>query len=86
MTDGLAMRIVLAARPKGKPLETDFRIEKLPIPKPRQKELLLQTRYLSLDPYMRGLMDDKKSYTIKNQHQARYDNSASLFQDDQWPR
>lgn len=64
MTDGLATRIVLAARPKGKPLDTDFRIEKLPIPKPGQKELLLQTRYLSLDPYMRGLMDDKKSYVL----------------------
>ena len=34
MTDGLATRIVLAARPKGKPVDTDFRIEKLPIPKP----------------------------------------------------
>lgn len=63
MSDALATRIVLAARPKGKPVDTDFRLEKLPIPKPGQKELLLQTRYLSLDPYMRGRMDDKKSYT-----------------------
>lgn len=62
MTDKLATRIVLAARPKGKPVDTDFRIEKLPVPAPGKKELLLQTRYLSLDPYMRGRMDDKKSY------------------------
>src|SRR5271168_2997933 len=62
MTDGLATRIVLAARPNGKPRDTDFRIEKLPIPQPGANELLLQTRYLSLDPYMRGRMDDKKSY------------------------
>jgi NADPH-dependent curcumin reductase len=62
MTDKLATRIVLAARPKGKPADTDFRIEKLPIPQPGANELLLQTRYLSLDPYMRGRMDDKKSY------------------------
>jgi NADPH-dependent curcumin reductase len=61
MTDG-ATRIVLAARPKGKPIDTDFRIEKFPIPQPGDKELLLQTLYLSLDPYMRGRMDDKKSY------------------------
>lgn len=62
MTDVLATRIVLAARPNGKPIDTDFRIEKLPIPQPGANELLLQTRYLSLDPYMRGRMDDKKSY------------------------
>lgn len=62
MTDRTATRIVLAARPKGKPVDADFRIEKLPIPTPGPKELLLQTRYLSLDPYMRGRMDDRKSY------------------------
>lgn len=62
MTDGLAAKVVLAARPKGKPIDTDFRIEKFPIPQSGTKELLLQTRYLSIDPYMRGRMDDKKSY------------------------
>lgn len=62
MSEEKATRIVLAARPKGKPIDTDFRIERFPIPKPGPKELLLQTRYLSLDPYMRGRMDDKKSY------------------------
>lgn len=62
MTEGLATRVVLAARPKGKPVDTDFLIEKFSIPKPGPKEVLLHTRYLSLDPYMRGRMDDKKSY------------------------
>jgi len=62
MTDSLATRIVLASRPKGKPLDTDFRIEKFPIPQIEPKTLLLQTRYLSLDPYMRGRMSDQKSY------------------------
>jgi NADPH-dependent curcumin reductase CurA len=62
MTNEFATRIVLAARPKGKPVDTDFRIEKFPIPRLGPKELLLQIRYLSLDPYMRGRMDDKKSY------------------------
>jgi len=62
MADGLATKIVLAARPNGKPTDKDFHIEKFPIPQPGAKELLLQTHYLSLDPYMRGRMDDKKSY------------------------
>lgn len=55
-------RIVLAARPKGKPVDTDFRIEKFSIPEPGVHELLLKTRYLSLDPYMRGRMADGISY------------------------
>jgi len=62
MTEEIATKIVLAARPKGKPTEADFRIERTPIPQPGTHELLLRTRYLSLDPYMRGRMDDRKSY------------------------
>jgi len=63
MNQTTATRIVLAARPKGKPTDTDFRIEKTPLPKPGDHEVLVQTRYLSLDPYMRGRMDDRKSYS-----------------------
>lgn len=70
MTDGLATRVVLAARPKGKPKDTDFHIEKFPIPQPGAKELLLRTRYLSLDPY-RGRMDDKKSYAPPLQNRSQ---------------
>jgi NADPH-dependent curcumin reductase CurA len=62
MTEESATRIVLAARPKGKPTDADFRIERILVPQPGARELLLRTRYLSLDPYMRGRMDDKKSY------------------------
>jgi NADPH-dependent curcumin reductase CurA len=62
MAEELATRIVLAARPKGKPTGADFRTEKTRVPRPRAHELLLRSRYLSLDPYMRGRMDDKKSY------------------------
>lgn len=62
MTEELATRIVLAARPKGNPTHADFRIEKVPVPQPSAHELLLRVRYLSLDPYMRGRMDDRKSY------------------------
>jgi len=62
MTIGTARQIVLAARPKGKPQLTDFRLEETPIPTPRSEQVLLEVQYLSLDPYMRGRMDDRKSY------------------------
>lgn len=55
-------RIVLAARPKGLPKDTDFRLETGPAPDPDTGEVLIEVSHLSLDPYMRGRMDDVKSY------------------------
>lgn len=51
-------RIVLANRPRGRPTSADFRLEESPVPTPRDGEVLLRTLYLSLDPYMRNLMDE----------------------------
>jgi len=62
MTASVARQIVLAARPNGKPKLTDFRLEETEIPTPAAGQLLLEVQYLSLDPYMRGRMDDRKSY------------------------
>src|SRR6201984_2161096 len=62
MTASIARQIVLAARPQGKPQWTDFRLEETEIPTPASGQLLLEVQYLSLDPYMRGRMDDRKSY------------------------
>jgi NADPH-dependent curcumin reductase len=62
MTEAKARQIVLAARPQGKPRLTDFRLEETQIPAPGAGQVLLEVQYLSLDPYMRGRMDDRKSY------------------------
>ena len=62
MSETKARQIVLAARPEGKPRLTDFRLEETAIPTPGPGQVLLQVQYLSLDPYMRGRMDDRKSY------------------------
>ena len=55
-------RIVLARRPKGAPSAEDFRLESEPVPVPGPDQVLLRTRYLSLDPYMRGRMNEGRSY------------------------
>ena len=55
-------RIVLARRPQGAPTPDDFRLEELPAPTPGPGEVLLRTRFLSLDPYMRGRMNAGPSY------------------------
>jgi hypothetical protein len=61
MTDS-ARRIVLASRPVGEPKPSDFRLEEFPVPQPGPGEVLLKTKWLSLDPYMRGRMSDAPSY------------------------
>ena len=58
MTLSVARHIVLAERPQGTPHVTDFRLEDTAIPTPAAGQLLLGVQYLSLDPYMRLLMDD----------------------------
>ena len=62
MTEPIARQIVLAARPHGRPTADNFRLERVPMPAMPPGGVLLRVLYLSLDPYMRGRMDDRKSY------------------------
>ena len=62
MTQLTARQIVLAARPQGRPTPADFRLETVAVPEPGTNQLLLEARFLSLDPYMRGRMSDARSY------------------------
>jgi hypothetical protein len=55
-------RIVLASRPEGEPVPENFRLDTAAVPQPGPDEVLLRTRYLSLDPYMRGRMSAARSY------------------------
>jgi NADPH-dependent curcumin reductase len=55
-------RIVLASRPTGWVVPENFRLETLPLPSPGPDEVLVRNHYLSLDPYMRGRMNEGKSY------------------------
>lgn len=62
MTDQMH-RIVLASRPDGAVSSDNFRYEAAPMPVPAEGEVLVKLNYMSLDPYMRGRMDDAKSYS-----------------------
>ena len=55
-------QILLASRPVGEPTEANFRTVETAVPKPQDGEVLIRTLYLSVDPYMRGRMNDRKSY------------------------
>ena len=62
MNEAVNRRILLAARPRGRPTTDNFRLDEAPVPVPGAGEMLCRTIYLSLDPYMRGRMNDVKSY------------------------
>lgn len=62
MSDSMNTRIVLNARPKGVPRLEDFRLEQTALSEPAAGQILLRTVFLSLDPYMRGRMNDAPSY------------------------
>ncbi|GAA5133384.1 NADP-dependent oxidoreductase [Thalassotalea piscium] len=55
-------QILLASRPFGAPDPDNFKLAVTDKPTAKQGEVLLRTVYLSLDPYMRGRMNDAKSY------------------------
>jgi NADPH-dependent curcumin reductase CurA len=55
-------QVLLASRPRGEVSEDNFRIVETPIPKPGDGDVLIRNEWLSLDPYMRGRMNEAKSY------------------------
>ncbi len=56
-------KIVLKSRPVGKPTAANFEMTEVSIPSIQDGELLLKSKFVSVDPYMRGRMSDAKSYT-----------------------
>lgn len=52
----------LETRPEGWPVRSDFALREVDLPALGPGRLLVANEYLSVDPYMRGRMSDKKSY------------------------
>ena len=55
-------QILLASRPAGEPTVDNFRLVAAPLPGLADGQVLVRHHYLSLDPYMRGRMNDGRSY------------------------
>jgi NADPH-dependent curcumin reductase len=55
-------QILLKSRPSGPPSPANFERVESAVPEPGDGQVLLRTLYLSLDPYMRGRMNDTRSY------------------------
>ena len=54
---------VLTSRPRGEPVAENFRLEERPHPDLHEGQVLIRTLWLTLDPYMRSLMNEKGSYS-----------------------
>ncbi|MEP6506524.1 MAG: NADP-dependent oxidoreductase, partial [Betaproteobacteria bacterium] len=55
-------QILLASRPKGEPSAENFKLVETPVAPLADGQVLVRHHFLSLDPYMRGRMNDTKSY------------------------
>jgi len=55
-------RIVLNSRPEGIPTPANFRIEETPLPDLAEGQVLLANQVFAIDPAVRGMLDDVKSY------------------------
>ena len=53
---------LLASRPQGEPTPANFRLVEVAVPELSEGQVLVRHHYLSLDPYMRGRMNEGKSY------------------------
>jgi NADPH-dependent curcumin reductase CurA len=62
MTAQTNRQFLLARRPVGQASREDFIFQEVPVAEPADGQVLLKNRYLSLDPAMRGWMNDSKSY------------------------
>jgi NADPH-dependent curcumin reductase CurA len=57
-----AREIELAARPSGEPQPSDFHLAQVSVPDPVAGQVLVRNTWMSVDPYMRGRMNEGKSY------------------------
>ena len=60
--------VKLARRPTGMVKREDFSIEDGPVPEPGAGEFRIRIEYISLDPAMRGWMNEAKSYVAAGRH------------------
>ena len=62
MTAEISREVHLVSRPVGMPIADNFKVVEAPMPTPGAGEMLIRNVWMSVDPYMRGRMYDRKSY------------------------
>jgi hypothetical protein len=62
MTPIMSREILLASRPEGRPRAENFSLAEVPVGSPDEGQVLVRNLFMSVDPYMRGRMNDRASY------------------------
>ena len=68
--------IQLASRPHGRPVPENFRLAESALPELQEGQVLVRNLFMSVDPYMRGRMNDVKSYSAPFALDAALDGGA----------
>ncbi|HKU34042.1 NADP-dependent oxidoreductase [Arthrobacter sp. NyZ413] len=68
--------IQLASRPHGRPVPENFRLAETALPDLQDGQILVRNEFMSVDPYMRGRMNDAKSYSAPFRLDAALDGGA----------
>jgi len=76
MTTTRSREVHLAARPQGEPRPSDFALVEVDVREPGAGEVVVRNLVMSVDPYMRGRMNDVKSYVPPFQIDAPLDGGA----------
>src|SRR3954454_7178182 len=71
-----AREIQLASRPHGEPTPENFRLTEVEVADPGPGQVLVRNTFISVDPYMRGRMNDVKSYVPPFRLDAAMDGGA----------
>ncbi|MFI0448118.1 NADP-dependent oxidoreductase [Actinomadura sp. 6N118] len=72
----ISREIRLASRPTGEPVPDNFELTEVEVPQPGKGQILVRNTWMSVDPYMRGRMDDAESYMPPFQIGAPLEGSA----------
>ena len=68
--------IQLASRPHGRPVPANFRLAESALPELQDGQVLVRNLFMSVDPYMRGRMNDVKSYSRRSRWTPPLDGGA----------
>jgi len=82
----MSREIRLASRPKGLPTAANFTLARTALEPLRDQEVLVRNLFMSVDPYMRGRMNDGKSYVPPFELGKPLDTCGSAMNGDRKPK
>ncbi len=72
----ISREVRLVSRPQGLPVPGNFSLVRVELPRPREDQVLVRNLFMSVDPYMRGRMNDAPSYVAPFQLAQVLDGAA----------